>query len=388
MADNGLYNSLMVKLLAGEISYEEELKLEKWMKESADNREETEALRATWNLLVVSEELDKIQEDAEWRKLQQLLEFDKAKIISINNRMPQSFSPEQGVIITKGFYKKLIAAVSVAASLFVVFALGNKLMESAAVKVPAKIIAEKPPAPAIMRHEENKFDHNITFLLNDGSGIMLNQKSDITFRKDFPADRRDIVLSGMAEFSVAHDKQRPFTVYSGELSTTALGTKFTVTAFKDDPLITVLLTEGKVVVKSVNKDNPAFKKDFILLPGQKLVYNKNKKTVEVKAVKSVAVARKSSPEPEINRNRPEIPNNFKGSWFMFNNQPLAKIFESLEEMYNIKIIYSRKDVEKMYFIGRFNKSDSLQQILKRIAALNRLSISRESDSFIIRSEEP
>ncbi|MEO7961279.1 MAG: DUF4974 domain-containing protein, partial [Ginsengibacter sp.] len=74
------------------------------------------------------------------------------------------------------------------------------------------------------------------------------------------------------------------------------------------------------------------------------------------------------------------------SWFMFNNQPLAEIFQALGEMYGTKIIYSKTDFNKLYFIGRFNRSDSLEDILNHIATLNNLRIEKTDSTFTIKSK--
>jgi ferric-dicitrate binding protein FerR (iron transport regulator) len=69
---------------------------------------------------------------------------------------------------------------------------------------------------------------------------------------------------------------------------------------------------------------------------------------------------------------------------MFNNQSLASVFRQLEEMYNVDIVYAKKDVAKMYFIGKFNKDDSVETILQNIATLNNLKLTKESNTYIIR----
>jgi hypothetical protein len=49
----------------------------------------------------------------------------------------------------------------------------------------------------------------------------------------------------------------------------------------------------------------------------------------------------------------------------------------------VEIKYEPKEVQKMYFIGKFNKSDSVETILKQIAALNNLIVTRQNNTFII-----
>jgi hypothetical protein len=69
---------------------------------------------------------------------------------------------------------------------------------------------------------------------------------------------------------------------------------------------------------------------------------------------------------------------------MFNNQSLPVIFEQLKELYDVDIVYSRKDVQTMYFIGKFDKSESVETILQKIGLINDLKVTRENNKFIIR----
>jgi len=78
-----------------------------------------------------------------------------------------------------------------------------------------------------------------------------------------------------------------------------------------------------------------------------------------------------------------LPNHSKGSWFMFNNQPLSEVFDELQSVYNVRIVYKQTDLRKMYFIGKFDASDSLNVILSRMATLYHLKIIRDQDKYTI-----
>ena len=71
---------------------------------------------------------------------------------------------------------------------------------------------------------------------------------------------------------------------------------------------------------------------------------------------------------------------------MFNNQELGEIFDALADMYDVKIEYKKKDVKDMYFIGTYDKSDSLEKILKQIVLLNNLKLTKHNEVF--RIEKP
>ena len=68
---------------------------------------------------------------------------------------------------------------------------------------------------------------------------------------------------------------------------------------------------------------------------------------------------------------------------MFNNQSLSHVFDQLSGMFNEEIVYSKKDFSKIYFIGTFNIADSLDNILKQIASLNNLKVTRANKQVII-----
>src|SRR5690606_14332062 len=63
-------------------------------------------------------------------------------------------------------------------------------------------------------------------VLPDGSRVVLNSRSSITYSTDFGNGQREMFLLGEAFFEVAKDTLRPFIVHTGNLSTRALGTSF------------------------------------------------------------------------------------------------------------------------------------------------------------------
>jgi ferric-dicitrate binding protein FerR (iron transport regulator) len=194
--------------------------------------------------------------------------------------------------------------------------------------------------------------------------------------------KRDISLKGKASFKVAKDKTKPFTVYSGDIATTALGTEFVVTNYERDQIITVRLLEGRVVIKSIDSAEEKLKTAFYLMPGQELLYNKRSVYAEVRKFSNDVSQFKYKGNKSADN--PSLPESNDGSWFMFNNQSLPDILDQLKAMYAIDIVYNRSELEKLYFIGKFNKSDSVEYILRNIARANRLKLSKENNRFIIR----
>jgi ferric-dicitrate binding protein FerR (iron transport regulator) len=89
----------------------------------------------------------------------------------------------------------------------------------------------------------------LTIYLNDGSKVMLNAGTTLKYNSKYGDSSRNIFLQGEAFFEVVKDSVRPFTVHTGNFSTTALGTSFNVRAYENEPKIEVALVTGKVKVE-------------------------------------------------------------------------------------------------------------------------------------------
>ena len=154
---------------------------------------------------------------------------------------------------------------SIAASILI---LGSVLLGFLLFEISNEKIAidNKNPEEWIERHAP--IGSKSTLRLPDGTAIYLNAGSTLKIPKKFAADKRTVFLEGEAFFEVAEDKDRPFTIYSGSLSTTALGTSFNVRAYPEEQKLSVALVTGKV--KVVNFEIDTFQ---ILTSNEQLIYN-------------------------------------------------------------------------------------------------------------------
>jgi transmembrane sensor len=278
---------------------------------------------------------------------------------------------------------RTIRRIAVAASILLVVGFGWIFLSKDRQPMPtAQFTEEKADSVSfIVRNEVNKSGKEKQLALADGSVIVLANNSEITYNEPF-TDGRDFTLIGKAYFKVAKDKEKPFRVMSGDLSTTAVGTEFTVTAFENTDRIIVRLYEGKVVVKAVNNVNKRMKKDVYLLPGQEFIYG-SQITAKVKTFKVKNVVPEQLMNEELVRDNPSIPETVDAPYFMFNNQALGQVLQDLSALYNVKIVYDKNDVDKIYFTGKYKRSESIETILNRIGSLNKLTITKNDSAFII-----
>lgn len=235
--------------------------------------------------------------------------------------------------------------------------------------------------PSIAKEETYRVQRRINttskpllIALEEGSAITLSPGSRVEYTAPLVKEhKRTIYLTGEAYFAIAKDSTAPFTVYSDGISTTALGTSFTIRAIEKDPFISVHLHTGKVVIRSADSVRRKMHNNVYLSPTQIMVYDKGKMLATVKTENShLAKA----------GNKTVVPN-----WYMFSNQPLVQVFEQLEELYGVQINYTRADLKDMYFIGRFDKTDSLEHIINDIAILNKLTVTRKGNIYTLTKKD-
>jgi transmembrane sensor len=97
---------------------------------------------------------------------------------------------------------------------------------------------EKAPGPG----------EKIRFTLPDGTQVHLNSESTLGYKTAFNGDKREVYLQGEAYFVVASDKDRPFLVYTDDVTTKVLWTSFNVRSYPDDQRVMIAVTSGKVAL--------------------------------------------------------------------------------------------------------------------------------------------
>jgi len=105
--------------------------------------------------------------------------------------------------------------------------------------------------------------------LPDGSFIILNSGSELSYEDEFSTDRM-VNLKGEAFFEVTSDPDHPFVVFLGHSKVTVVGTSFNVRSFQDHEEVEVVVTTGKVRLSSIEDT-----KELTLLPGEKGILHRS-----------------------------------------------------------------------------------------------------------------
>lgn len=209
--------------------------------------------------------------------------------------------------------------------------------------------------------------------LPDHSVVVLCPNSSIVYKDSFGYSKRDVFLEGKAKFMVAKDKIRPFSVFSGNTVTTALGTVFWVSHEPKSVMVKVKLLEGCVMVR-LNKKGIAAQRLALLKPGNEYVYQ------PFTGKDSLDGNYAQSSEPK----RIEKTSDSK-LVLSFDKLSVDKVLDSVGNRMHVKIEYPKNKAKGVIYTGTFNPSNmSIHAFLKELCLLNGWSVnSRNPNNYEI-----
>jgi transmembrane sensor len=182
--------------------------------------------------------------------------------------------------------------------------------------------------------------------LEDGSVVILQPNSRISYPDHFGERKRMVYLHGEAFFQVKRDVTKPFIVSTGNLATQVLGTSFNVKSYDAAGSIEVQVATGRVSVYETSNAKTSSKNGFILTPNQKVVFDKDSRKMELGIVRNpVAV------KPAESRLR-----------FEFAETPATDVLAMLEKTYGIDIVVEGDVLRNCLFTGDLNDLPMFDQL--------------------------
>ncbi|MCG8308761.1 MAG: FecR domain-containing protein [Cytophagales bacterium] len=183
--------------------------------------------------------------------------------------------------------------------------------------------------------------------LNDGSKVILNSESSISYSSDFGERSREISLSGEAFFEVVKKPRIPFVVNSGNVKTTALGTSFNIKGFPNDEAITIALASGVIEVREAGHEKVTTNA-YLLEPGEQIRYAKKNRDFEKSNI--------------LNK----TPFLWKNGIISFHQASLQDIKLKLERWYDVTITIENNPSVVVNYDGSFDNL-SLENVLKSMS---------------------
>lgn len=201
---------------------------------------------------------------------------------------------------------------------------------------------------------------NAIVYLPDGTKVTLSSDSRLSYPGRFSFFNRKVELTGEAFFEVTRKSFSPFIVSTGEMNVKVLGTKFNVSAYPTDTLITVYLQEGSVCC--YGRDN---EKDPVFLePHQQIAFGKKSGTFR---------------KPEVEAEEPM----WTRGIYQLKDRALGDVIEVFERIYGVKFYVYDTAVRNIRINGSFSREDSLDDILSAINSDKKLKITRKNQQITI-----
>ncbi|MBO9637932.1 MAG: FecR domain-containing protein [Siphonobacter aquaeclarae] len=248
------------------------------------------------------------------------------------------------------------------------------------------LTAPGPPAPAVsyqalkkevgkeLKEVVNASEKPRVVLLPDGSSVLLQANSRISFPTRFEKEKREVFLSGEGFFEVKKDRSQPFYVYANEVVARVLGTSFTVRAFDHDTQVQVLVKTGSVsvyqreeTVEQETVEPSATTPMLVLSPSQKAVFQRQDFKLTLSEVKA----------PELQPIEQET--------FIYLRTPISAVFRAMEKTYGVRIEFDA-DVTKNCTLTATLGDKPLTDKLDMICAAIESSYVYENGSVMIKSK--
>ena len=188
----------------------------------------------------------------------------------------------------------------------------------------------------------NKMKVPMVVLLPDNSSVLLSPGSNLRYRKQTNEQLREVFLQGEGFFEVAKNPDKPFLVYTNNLTAKVLGTSFQIHSYDNEETVFVKVKAGKVAVSSIDSPNQL----IYLTVNQQL-------SLETKTDKIIKETSKESEE-----NSSEIVNQH----FTYEYTPIPEIFSQLESIYHMPIQYDGEALKSCTFTGQLNDVPFLEKI--------------------------
>ncbi len=193
-------------------------------------------------------------------------------------------------------------------------------------------------------------------ILADGTSVVLNSMSKLTYPDRFGLSKRQVELEGEAYFSVARDKARPFTVRTDGIDVRVTGTRFDVKAYDQEP-VRVALDEGSVVLDDHRLLN------YNLKPGECAEYDRATGDCRITRPLDLSVC-----------------SSWKDNTQSFSMASLREILKTLERQYGVSFEVLDEAVLDGRFTLSFSNKVPVGEVLEDIEAVSRVVFSKVGDA--------
>lgn len=317
-------DDLLVKYLLVEADAAERAQVEAWLAEGEANRMYYAQLQQVWERSRALASGKALDEEAAWQRFR----------TRIHNGQPKTAVKP---LHATGWWRIAALFVIIIGAAFFAYTWFNR---EPPVQELSLVTAEKP----------------LSDTLSDGSVVMLNKNSAISYPSRFKGATRSITLKGEAFFTVTPNKEQPFVVQVNDVTIKVVGTSFNV---RSEGVETEVIVETGIV--QVTRGGRTVE-----------LHPKEKVTVQQS---DTALMKEAETE--------ELYNYYRTREFVCDNTPLWKLVEVLNEAYDVNIVIDRSSLRNLPLTTTFS-NESLDHILEVISMTFDITVTREGDTIRLR----
>lgn len=275
----------------------------------------------------------------------------KKRLQRIHERLEQEDTTSANVVKPGGRSRKIAWTIAAILMLTIGSAVVYmQLTDSNAVDQPKNILTTKKGSKS-------------SLVLPDGTKVLLNSDTRLSYNQSFGKQAREVNLEGEAYFEVVKDAQHPFIVHTNTMDIKVLGTVFNVRAYHNEKNTQTTLLEGSVEV-ILNKRNE--RNLVVLKPHEKIVVNNDPDHI-------VPLKADEMPVPDISlitiKTNVEDSSILETDWtknkLAFDQARYSEVFPELERWYGVTIAVKDSSILTRKISGIY-ENESLNDVMESL----------------------
>ncbi|HLN21324.1 MAG TPA: FecR family protein [Bacteroidales bacterium] len=196
---------------------------------------------------------------------------------------------------------------------------------------------------------------NLQINLPDGSTVILNRSSRLTYKRAFGNKNREVELTGEAFFNITPDASKPFIIDAGKAFVEVIGTSFNVITENPDSEVEVFVETGKVVVEEKTGSQ-----SLTLEPGY------------VGTISDLKSAKNLNKNPNYMA--------WNTGKLVYKGEKLEVVFSDLKRVYNLNIIADNPSINQLPWTAPIEYQPA-ENIIQMICLSFGLSYTKDGDVY-------
>jgi len=198
---------------------------------------------------------------------------------------------------------------------------------------------------------------NLQVSLPDGSNVILNRNTRLTYKRDFGKHDRNVTLKGEAFFDITPDTASPFTIDAGNARIKVVGTSFNVITSNADSAVEVFVKTGKVMVSDSEGT-----RDIVLDPGY------------------IGTMSSQSSEKHLNEDQNYMA--WNSGILIYDGQPLEVVIKDLRRVYDMNVVADDPEILKNTWTTNGPLDNQPEETIIRLICLSfNLSYSKDGSVY-------